>query len=219
MHVIISGCGRVGSQLAQHLAYEGHDVVIIDKDPESFSRLGGTFNGITLQGIAFDEELLKEAGIERAEAFAAVTNFDNTNLMAAEIALSVFKVPVVIARLYNPDKRHTYTELGIDFICGTALVAERIKEKLLEGYLISHHERFDLEAKLVEFMASDKVEGRKAGSLNDPENARLLIIFRGNKSLDWNDDTPLQVGDRLVMTLKREGWGKILEFVDRESVL
>lgn len=85
MHIIIAGCGRVGSQLALYLSYEGHDVAIIDKDPASFGRLGSTFNGIVLEGVAFDEEVLLEAGIEKAEAYAAVTNYDNTNLMAAEM--------------------------------------------------------------------------------------------------------------------------------------
>lgn len=219
MRMIIAGCGRVGSQLAQHLAYEGHDVVIIDKDANSFSRLGAAFNGITLTGIAFDGELLVEAGARKAGAFVAVTNYDNTNLMAAEIASSIFGIPTVIARLYNPDKRHTYSELGIDYVCGTTLVAERIREKLLEGYLIMHHERMDVGVQVIEFALSDKAEGRKAGSLSGPESAKLLSVFRGNANLDWNDDSPLAAGDRVVMALRREGWERVMEIIDRRSIV
>ncbi len=127
-------------------------------------------------------------------------------------------VPAVIARLYNPDKRHTYNELGIDYVCGTTLVAERMKEKLLEGYLIMHHERTDLEIQVVEFAVNEKAAGRNASDLLDQEMARLLAVFRENKSLDWTEDTPIASGDRVVVALKREGWGKVLELVDRKSI-
>jgi len=218
MHIVIAGCGRVGSQLAEQLAFEGHNVAVIDKNASSFSRLGGTFNGITVTGQAFDEKVLEEAGIRKAGAFAAVTNYDNTNLMAAQIALSVFRVPAVITRLYDPDRRHTYKELGIDYVCGTALVAERMKEKLLAGYMVTLHERLDLGLQVVEFFLNQKAEGRKVADLFDSERARLLTVFRGNESLGWNDDTFLSAGDRVVVTLRREGLGLVLEFVDRESI-
>ncbi|MFA5338299.1 MAG: NAD-binding protein [Candidatus Omnitrophota bacterium] len=98
MYVIIVGCGRVGSELAKLLSNEGHDVVVIDKSPSSFDRLGGTFNGITLVGNGFDQDLLKSAGIEKADAFCTVTNGDNTNLISAQVAKKIFNVPKVIAR-------------------------------------------------------------------------------------------------------------------------
>jgi trk system potassium uptake protein TrkA len=219
MHVIIAGCGRVGAQLAQYLALEGHNVVVIDRNPASFSRLGVTFNGVTLTGIAFDEKLLEEAGISRADAFAAVTNFDNTNLMAAEIVSRIYKVPKVIARLYNPDKRHTFNELGIDYVCGTALVAEHVKEKLLGGYLILLHERADVGIQIVEFAVNEKAEGKAAGGLSGGEAAKLLAIVRDRKGLQWTDDTPLLAGDRVVMALKRQGWAALMGLVDRKSIL
>ncbi len=99
MYVVIVGCGRVGSELAKLLSQEGHNVVVIDKEQRSFARLGHAFNGITLTGNGFDVELLKEAGIEKTDAFCAVTNGDNTNIMAAQVAKKIFKVPKVIARI------------------------------------------------------------------------------------------------------------------------
>ena len=93
MHVIIVGCGRVGSQLAQILSTEGHNVVIIDKKAESFKRLGTDFNGIAITGIGFDPDILKRAGIERADALAAVTNGDNSNIMVSQIAKKIYNVP------------------------------------------------------------------------------------------------------------------------------
>jgi len=99
MYVIIVGCGRVGSELAKLLSAEGHNVVVIDKNRESFDRLGKSFNGITLLGNGFNLELLREVGIKGADAFCAVTNGDNTNLIAAQVAKKIFGVPKVIARV------------------------------------------------------------------------------------------------------------------------
>ncbi len=115
MYVIIVGCGRVGSELARLLAGEGHDVVIIDKNPVSFQRLGGTFNGLTVVGNGFNVDLLKQAGIEKADAFCAVTNGDNTNLVSAQVAKRIFNVPKVIARVYDPQRAHIYYCFGFRY--------------------------------------------------------------------------------------------------------
>jgi trk system potassium uptake protein TrkA len=122
MYVIIVGCGRVGSELAKLLSNEGHNVVVIDKNHSSFDRLGGTFNGLTFVGNGFDLGLLRQAGIEKADAFCAVTNGDNTNLISAQVAKKIFNVPKVIARVYDPQRAHIYTALGLDIISGTVLL-------------------------------------------------------------------------------------------------
>jgi trk/ktr system potassium uptake protein len=208
MHIIIAGCGRVGSQLAQFLAYEGHDVVIIDRNEGSFARLGSTFNGVTLTGVAFDEGLLKEAGIEKADALAAVTNFDNTNLMIAEIARRIFHVPVV-ARVYNPEKRYIFTRLGVDYICGTALVAQTIMGKLLQRDLIMHQERQDVGIRVVEFTIPPQAGTVCAGNFEDGASARILSLVRAGRQIRWDRDTPLKEGDRLVLVAKRAVWKDI----------
>jgi trk system potassium uptake protein TrkA len=131
MHVIIVGCGRVGSQLAQSLSSEGHNVVIIDKNPKAFKRLGSDFNGISITGVGFDPEILKRAGIERADALAAVTNGDNSNIMASEIAKKIYNVSRVITRIYDPLRADIYKKFGLNTLGTTTLVAQIFKSALL----------------------------------------------------------------------------------------
>jgi trk system potassium uptake protein TrkA len=199
----------VGSQLAQFLSYEGHDVVVIDRDEEAFNRLAGGFNGITMQGIAFDDGLLEEAGIAKADALATVTNFDNTNLMVAEIATRIYQIPMVVARVYNPEKRYIFERLGIAYVCGTTLVAESIMHKLLQHDLIVHQERLDVGLRVIEF-AMPWLGGKVlAGDLEDGPHARLLALERSGRQLKWDKDTRLVVGDRAVMTVRNEAWGRL----------
>jgi trk system potassium uptake protein TrkA len=199
----------VGAHLAELLAYEGHDVVVVDRDPNSFKRLGGAFNGIILEGMAFDEELLRQAGIRNADALAAVTNHDNTNLMAAEIAKDIFGVRRVTARLYNPDKKETFHRLGIDCVCGTDLIAERVRDKLLQGRLIVHYEDPDLGMEIVELAVGDESRDKRIASFHDLEKNRILALFNGTRNIQWDGDTRLRAGDRLVLAV-REGTRKIL---------
>ncbi len=124
MHVVILGCGRVGATLAIMLEMEGHSVAIIDRDPEAFPRwLGRGFRGQTVLGNGIDEDVLRKAGIERAAAYAAATNGDNSNIMSAQIAKIKYKVSRVIARIYDPLRAEAYQELGIDTISPTLLAA------------------------------------------------------------------------------------------------
>jgi trk system potassium uptake protein len=123
MHVVILGCGRVGATLALMLESEGHAVAIIDRDREAFRRLGRSFKGRTVLGIGIDEDVLRKAGIEHADAFAATTSGDNSNIMSAQIVKIKYKVPRVIARIYDPLRAEAYQELGIDTISPTLLGA------------------------------------------------------------------------------------------------
>jgi trk system potassium uptake protein TrkA len=132
VHIIIVGCGRVGSQLAQILSSEGHNVVIIDKNSTSFKRLGPDFNGITITGIGFDPEILKRAGIERADALAAVTNGDNSNIMVSQIAKKMYNVPRVITRIYDPLRADIYKKFGLNTISTTTIVAQIFRSALLK---------------------------------------------------------------------------------------
>lgn len=128
MKIIILGCGRVGVYLAQCLDQAGHDVTIIDRNREAFARLGSSYGGKMILGTGIDEDVLRKAGIEQADAFIAVTNGDNTNAMAAQIAKHVFHVPHVVARLYDPIREETYRLLGLDTVCSTVMGAEKIRE-------------------------------------------------------------------------------------------
>ncbi len=132
MRIVILGCGRVGSILASALSRAGHEVAIIDKKAEAFSRLEPGYTGERIIGLGIDEETLRRAGIDRAEAFVAVTNGDNTNVMAGQIALHKFRVPRVIARLYDPIRAETYRHFGLEIICSSILGAGAIHDLLLK---------------------------------------------------------------------------------------
>ena len=131
MHVVILGCGRVGATLALMLETDGHSVAVSDRDREAFRRLGRDFRGKTILGMGIDEDVLKKAGIERAGAFAATTNGDNTNIMSAQIAKVKYKVSRVIARLYDPLRAEAYRELGVDTISPTLLGAGMCRDFIL----------------------------------------------------------------------------------------
>lgn len=120
MHVIIAGCGRVGSGMATDLVREGHDVVIIDEDPRAFALLSDEFPGVRLVGQAIDWSVLRKAGIEGTDAFAAATDGDNTNVTCALIALRAFEVPCAVARVYDPRRAEVFARLGVRTVCPTS---------------------------------------------------------------------------------------------------
>jgi trk/ktr system potassium uptake protein len=138
LRLVIVGCGRVGSQIAANMDREGHEVVIVDRDPNAFSRaanrgvLGNSFKGDQVVGNGTDVDVLKRAGIERADGFVAVTEGDNRNIMASQIAKDVYKVPHVVARIYDPERAEAYEKLGLHTICPTIEGARHIEKVLLE---------------------------------------------------------------------------------------
>ena len=135
MKVVIMGCGRVGAWLARSLDADGHQVTVLDTDTYSFRRLSvprllPDFKGTALVGNGIDEEALKKAGIEEADAFFALTQGDNRNIMAAQIAKHIFNVPRVICRIYDPLRQELYSTLGLETFTPTAIFAQMLKEKL-----------------------------------------------------------------------------------------
>src|SRR4030066_240617 len=135
MNVIIMGCGRVGEQLSYLLLNEGHQVTVIDLDPLALARLGPDFKGRKVNGVGFDQDILISAGIESADAFAATSSSDNANIIAARIARNHFRVPRVVARLYDPRRAEIYQRLGLLTISSTTWGAERIRELLTHSDL------------------------------------------------------------------------------------
>lgn len=126
MRVVILGCGRVGATLAAKLDQAGHQVTIIDARVDSFQRLDPRFKGERVLGNGVDEEILKRAGIESADAFAAVTNGDNRNIMASQLAKEIFNIKKVVCRIYDPLRAQTYNELGLETICPTIIGADML---------------------------------------------------------------------------------------------
>jgi len=131
MKVVIMGCGRVGAQLAALLDSEGHSVVVLDTAAYSFRRLPPDFNGTALLGNGIDEAVLKKAGVAEADIFVALTQGDNRNVMAAQIAKHIFNVPRVVCRIYDPLRQELYSTLGLEAFSPTTIFAQMLKEKLV----------------------------------------------------------------------------------------
>ncbi len=219
MHFVVGGCGRVGSQLANALSSEGHDVVVIDSEEDSFRRLGSTFNGITLVGNTFDVDILKEARIEEATGFAAVTHLDNTNIMAAEVAKHLFNVPRVIARLYNPERLSTYEKLGLDVVCGTTIVASIIRDRLL-GYNTHVLAVFPQgEVEIIKLKAEGGLIGKKVGEIEKKGEVRVAALNRGGTYLVPSAETIVDKEDFLIVTVYRPKAGEFFKKYKLEGLL
>ncbi|MBN1193376.1 MAG: TrkA family potassium uptake protein [Coriobacteriia bacterium] len=212
MNIIVVGCGRVGSQLATMLSVEGHNVVVIDRDEAAFRRLGGTFNGVTILGLGFDEEVLEQAGVREADALAATTDLDNTNLMTAEVARKIFGVKHVVARLYNPVRERTYQQLDLDYVCGTTLVAESLVEKIKAGH--GHHIIASDDVEVVQFKASSAVEGKKVKDVEMDRRFRIFLVTRTRSSYVPDAEMVLHEGDILLASVKDEAFTKIERFME-----
>jgi len=130
MKVVIMGCGRVGAQLAGLLDTDGHSVTILDTDVYSFRRLPPTFSGTALVGNGLNEDVLRKAGIEEADAFVALTQGDNRNVMASQIAKHIFNVPRVVCRIYDPLRQELYSTLGVEAFSPTTIFAQMLRERL-----------------------------------------------------------------------------------------
>jgi trk system potassium uptake protein TrkA len=210
MYVIIVGCGRVGSELAKLLSNEGHDVVVIDKSQSSFERLGGTFNGLTKVGNGFNLELLKQVGIEKADAFCAVTNGDNTNLISAQVAKKIFNVPKVFARVYDPQRAYIYAALGLDIISGTILVAAMLRDKIIESkfssYLIETKE-----LGVIEIEVKSSLVGKTVQEVNIPGEFAVAAIRRVQGDIIPESWTVLKNKDVLMGVVKVSSLKKVKE--------
>ena len=132
MYIIIAGCGKIGANLVKKLSNDGHDVVVIDPSEENLSQLENGTNCLAITGMPIDEDILKSAGIERADALCAVTSEDNVNIMTAQIAKQLYHVPHVVTRLYDPDKDEIMRQMGLETVCPTMLTVAKIGELLGE---------------------------------------------------------------------------------------
>jgi trk system potassium uptake protein TrkA len=216
MNVIIIGCGRVGTELARLLSETGDNVTLIDKNKNAFRRLGGTFNGIIIEGNGFDMDILRSAGIESADAVVVVTNGDNTNVMAAQIAKEIFKVPRVIARLYDPRRAEIYKRLGLEIISGTILIASMIRDKLVE----SRYSGFFIESRgmgIMEINITEKLVGKMVADVNIPGEFLVATIIKKNNPIIPAPSTVMERGDVLVAIVKNESIKRIKSIFGMED--
>ena len=178
MHIIIIGCGRVGARLASLLSSSAHSVVVIDKNPQAFERLERSFKGKTIEGVGFDRKVLIEAGIEHADALAAVTNGDNSNIVVASIAAEDFHVPRVVARINDPTRAEIFPKLGITTISSTLWTSGRIYEYLISPELHNVFSVGSAGVQLYEFEVQNVLVDRNVQDLNVTNEIRVVAITR-----------------------------------------
>lgn len=197
------GCGRVGTLIAQRLEEAGHTVAIIDQNREAFRRLGPNFQGITLTGVGFDRDILIQAGIERADAFAAVSNGDNSNILAARVARENFGVSNVVARIYDPGRAEIYQRLGIPTVATVIWTADQILRRLVPQGSLSEWQDASGTIRLAEVHLHPGWYGHPAALIESTTGARIALITRLGKGTLIDEHTVIQEGD-LVHLLMNE---------------
>ncbi len=195
MKVIIMGCGKVGTLVSRRMAEEGHDVTVINADESARDRLGPRFKGRLIVGIGFDRQVLLDAGIEQAEAFAATSTSDSTNIVAARIARNIYRVPRVVCRLYDPRRAEIYNRLGLVTISSTTWGAERIYELMTHGDLDAVMTFGQGQVSLVAVEAPAQLVGRTVSNLAVPGEVIVVSITRQGEAIVPVLGTAFQQGD------------------------
>jgi len=195
VHIVIMGCGRVGSTLAHILEDQGHTVAIIDQDSEAFRRLRSGFKGRRITGIGFDRDVLMEAGIEEAAAFAAVSNGDNSNIISARVARETFGVQYVAARIYDPRRAEVYQRLGIPTVATVRWTADQMLRRLLPDGAEPLWRDPSGKIVLAEVAFADTWMGEKASALEEAAHTRIAFISRLGEAMTCPPGTVLQEGD------------------------
>lgn len=201
MRVVIVGCGRVGASVARQLSQEGHDVVVIDKDPAAFENLGKVFQGQTIEGIGFDKGVLEQAVVEKADAFAAVTSGDNSNIVCAVIAKDVYRVPIVAARIFDPRRAEIYRSLGVPTVSAVVWAAHQIRDLLSHRNISSHISLGNGEVEILEIEASMRLAGKKVADLNIPGEIQVVAITRLGKAFMPTTETTFEENDKIEVAV------------------
>ncbi len=209
MHIVIMGCGRVGSTLAHILEDQDNTVAVIDRDPEAFRRLGSTFKGDRITGIGFDRAVLTQAGIERADAFAAVSSGDNSNIIAARVARETFGVQRVAARIYDPRRAEVYERLGIPTVATVRWTADQMLRKLLPEGVEALWRDSTGKIVLAEVAFSPNWIGEQVKALEASTMTRVAFIDRLGQAFVPEPGTVLQEGDVLHVVAKESDLDRI----------
>jgi len=199
---VIVGCGRLGAILATALAEEHHEVAIIDRDADAFRRLGRLFSGRCVAGVAFDRAILERASISSADGFATMTSGDNANFVLAAMARWRYRVPRVVARIYDPVRADIYSRLGIATVSPTSWGAARVKELLRYERInpLLHIANGDIE--VVEDGAGVLLDGRTAAELMVTESVQLVAVVRDGRGLIPTASTLLRTHDVLQIAVR-----------------
>lgn len=205
MHVVIAGCGRVGSELATNLERLNHSVALIDKDGKAFERLKSTFKGQRITGFAFDREILDEAGIKDAGAFASVTSGDNSNIVSARVAREFFRVPLVIARIYDPRRAQIYQRLGIQTVATVRWTSDQILRFLLPEEVSVEFTIDNGEVVVTGTPAPSEIVGKHALDVDLEGHRRLVAVSRFGVPRVPDSKLTIQEGDILhIATIRAD---------------
>ena len=199
LHVVIMGCGRLGSTLAHKLDARGHTVAVIDQNADAFRRLGAEFGGSTVTGIGFDREVLSAAGIERADAFAAVSSGDNSNIISARLARETFGVSRVVARIYDARRAQVYERLGIPTVATIRWAADRMMRHLVPEGTVEVFRDPTSAVSIVEVPLHRDWVGLTIKTLEDATGARIAYLMRFGIGSLATPSTVLQDGDQVFM--------------------
>ncbi len=204
MHVVIMGCGRVGSALAKGLESYGHSVAVIDRDESAFRRLHADFAGQRITGVGFDRDTLVEAGIERAHAFAAVSSGDNSNIISARVARETFGVENVVARIYDARRAEVYQKLGIPSVATVRWTADQVMRRMMPEGLVSEWRDPSGHVLLAEVAYSPRWIGTRLSDVEAASGARVALITRLGEGQLPRASTVVQEGDLLHLMLSEQ---------------
>ena len=204
MHIVIMGCGRVGSALAKSLERAGHSVAIIDRDAGAFRRLPAEFAGERITGVGFDRDTLREAGIEHASAFAAVSSGDNSNIIAARVARETFGIENVVARIYDARRAEVYQKLGIPSVATVRWTADQVVRRLLPEGMLTEWRDPSGHVVLAEVAYAPDWVGHRLRDLEEAAGARVALITRLGEGMVPHARTVVQEGDLLHVVMTDE---------------
>ena len=211
MHVVIMGCGRLGSTLAHNLDGRGHSVAVIDQNSDAFRRLGADFGGLTVTGIGFDRDVLRAAGIERADAFAAVSSGDNSNIISARLARETFGVSRVVARIYDSRRAQVYERLGIPTVATIRWAADRMVKHLVPEGTVEVFRDPTSVVSIVEAPLHRDWVGQPLKSLEERTGARVAYLMRFGMGMLGTPSTVIQDGDQVFMLVTDETVTDVLD--------
>ncbi|SFP50687.1 trk system potassium uptake protein TrkA [Geodermatophilus dictyosporus] len=204
MHVVVMGCGRVGSAIARRLEQIGHSVAVIDQDPEAFRRLGPEFTGRQVTGLGFDRQTLLDAGIDSAGAFAAVSSGDNSNIISARVARETFGVQHVVARIYDSKRAEVFERMGIPAVATVPWTVNRLLRELLSVKVSEIWREPTGRVLLMRVTVTDGWVGRRLAELEAASGARAAWLVRFGEAVLPSAATVLQDGDQLVVAATDE---------------
>jgi trk system potassium uptake protein TrkA len=209
VHVVIMGCGRVGSTIAHSLEASGHSVAVVDQSAEAFRRLGPDFAGRTVTGVGFDRDTLIEAGIEEADAFAAVSSGDNSNIISARVARETFGIDNVVARIYDPRRAEVYTRLGIPTVATVRWTADEMLRRLLPDGAHSLWSDPSGHVVLSDIPYDVRWVGRSIGRIEEQTGVRVAFVTRFGDAQLVTSSTVLQDGDLLHVLSRRDDVARV----------